>query len=433
MSSPSHSVFISRIKGLPVLDAGGDEVARVRDVVLAMRTAGRAPRVKGLVVQLFARQRVFLPMARVRHVDGAQVTISGVVNTRKFIQRDTETLVLADLVDRTVQRAGESTPLMVFDVAMKEVRAWEWELSEVAVRERGTRFGRRGHVMILDWAEVPTLTPTQHQGTEQLIAQMEDMHAADVAKELHDLTPARRAEVIAALDDAMLADALGELPDEDQLDVMAQLDLERAADVLEEMDPDDAADLINELPTERAEELLGRMEPEEAEDVRRLMTYEDLTAGGLMTPEPVIVAHDATVAEALALVRQEEITPALAAMIFVCRTPLETPTGRFLGGVHIQRLLREPPSTLVSTLIDSELEPLREEATLHQVARFFAVYNLVTAPVVDKERRLTGAITVDDVLDNVLPDDWRDEQLDETDPDDSDSADHDTVDEVSHG
>jgi Mg/Co/Ni transporter MgtE len=182
--------------------------------------------------------------------------------------------------------------------------------------------------------------------------------------------------------------------------------------VLEEMDADDAADLINELPDEMAERLLGEMEPEDADDLRRLLTYEEFTAGGMMTPEPVIVPPDATVADALALVRQEKLSPALAAMIFVCRPPLETPTGRFLGGVHFQRLLREPPSTLVSGLVDSEMEPLTDRADLHDVSRYFATYNLVNAPVVDKENRLIGAVTVDDVLDHVLPADWRGDQLD---------------------
>jgi Mg/Co/Ni transporter MgtE len=98
--------------------------------------------------------------------------------------------------------------------------------------------------------------------------------------------------------------------------------------------------------------------------------------------------------------------------VFVCRSPLETPTGRFIGGVHIQRLLREPPSTLISGLIDSELEPMTDKANLHAVSRYFATYNLVNAPVVDSEHRLIGAVTVDDVLDHVLPDDWRGTQLD---------------------
>jgi Mg/Co/Ni transporter MgtE len=133
----------------------------------------------------------------------------------------------------------------------------------------------------------------------------------------------------------------------------------------------------------------------------------------MMTTEPVILPADATVADALAHVRDAELTPALACMVYVCRSPLETPTGQFVGSVHIQRLLREPPSTLVSALIDAELEPLSPEANLHAVSRYFATYNLVNAPVVDDDHHLIGAVTVDDVLDHVLPADWRGTQLDQ--------------------
>ena len=124
---------------------------------------------------------------------------------------------------------------------------------------------------------------------------------------------------------------------------------------------------------------------------------------------------DATVADALASVRREEVTPAMAALAFVCRSPLDTPTGRYVGAVHIQRLLREPPSLLVASLIDPDITPLTPQSNVAQVSRYFATYDLVCAPVVDAERRLLGAVTVDDVLDHILPSDWRGVQLDRLD------------------
>lgn len=414
--STSTSIFISRIRGLSVVDSGGDQIGRVRDVVIQVRTAGRAPRAKGLVVELFARQRIFINMARVHSVDSNQVAISGVINTRRFSRHDSETLVVDDLFDTSVLASGESSPLAIYDVSMREVRSREWELSEVALRTGKARFGRRPHVKIVDWSEVKVLRPDARgvgsaRDNEQLLAEMEDMHAADVARELHDMQPTRRAEIVAALDDQTLADALEELPENEQVKLIALLDTERAADVLEEMDADDAADLIAELDPNLAEELLQQMEPEDAQDVRRLLVYEESTAGGLMTPEPVIMGSDATVADALAHVRVEELSPALACMVHVCRSPLETPTGRYLGGVHIQRLLREPPSVLISTLIDSDVEPLPPDAPLSTVSRYFATYDLVNAPVVDGDHRLVGAVTVDDVLDHMLPADWRGDQM----------------------
>lgn len=406
------SVFISRLRGLPVVDSGGDQIGKVRDVVIQVRTAGRAPRAKGLVVELFARQRIFVNTARVHSVDAMQVVISGTINTRRFSRHDAETLVIDDLFDRRVHRAGSDEAWTVYDISMREVRSREWELSEVALAEVGSRgFRRKPHVTVVDWSEVDVLRPTARTDHDKVLAELEDMHAADVARELHDMDPERRARVVDALDDAKLADALEELPEDEQIEVISSMEVERAADILEEMDPDDAADLIAELAEEKAEELLSRMQPEEASDVRRLLIYPEFTAGGLMTPEPVIMAPDARVADALAVVRVAELTPALAAMVHVCRAPLETPTGRYLGSVHIQRLLREPPSTLISHLIDSDLEPLPPDAPMEVVSRHFATYNLVNAAVVDADQHLVGAVTVDDVLDHMLPDDWRGRQM----------------------
>ena len=140
---------------------------------------------------------------------------------------------------------------------------------------------------------------------------------------------------------------------------MGQLESERAADVLEEMDPDDAADLIAELPPETAEILLQLMEPDEAEDVKRLMSYVENTAGAMMTSEPVILGPDATIADALAHVRNPDLTPALAALVYVCRPRWRPRPAASSGVAHIQRLLREPPSTLVAGALDDSMENLR--------------------------------------------------------------------------
>jgi Mg/Co/Ni transporter MgtE len=198
------------------------------------------------------------------------------------------------------------------------------------------------------------------------------------------------------------------MPEDDQVELLHSLADERAADVLEAMDDDDAADLLGEMTAADQQRLLELMEPDEAEPVRRLMTYGDYTAGGLMTSEPVIMLPDGTVAEALALVRNPELSPALAAQVFVVRPPQATPTGRFLGTAHLQRLLREAPSALVSGVSENDTGALRPDTPIDQVTRHLATYNLVAAPVVDEGGRLLGAVSVDDVLDHLLPEDWRD-------------------------
>ncbi len=393
-----------------MLDGSGDQIGTVRDVVIQSRIA-RPPRVQGLVVELLARRRIFIPMLRIHHVDSVQIAISGVVNTLRFQIRESEVLVIEDLVDRTITPRDAARSATVFDVSMKLVRKGEWELSEVALREASRRPFSRGHVRIVAWSDIPDFVLSSEQSAEHTIARLADMKPADVARELHAMAPERRTAVAQAMDDTSLAEALEELPEREQVLLISVLNIDRAADVLEEMDPDDAADLIAELAPDVAERMLSRMEPEDARDVRRLLTYPQATAGGLMTPEPVILASDATVADALALLRVEEIAPALAAMAFVVRPPLDAPTGRFVGGVHIQRLLREPPSEMAARFVDPHLVPLAPDADIAFVSRYFATYDLVCAPVVDEDQRLLGAVTVDDVLDHLLPDDWRGIQL----------------------
>jgi Mg/Co/Ni transporter MgtE len=271
----------------------------------------------------------------------------------------------------------------------------------------GGRF-RKPDTQILDWQQVSGWAVSQReQGAANLLNTLSTMRAADLAEVLANLPDKRRSEVIAALDDERLADVLEELDEPDQIKVIARLEVERAADVLEAMGPDDAADLLSDLPDATAEKLLSLMEPEEAGSVRQLMDYDDESAGGLMTNEPVILPPNATVAEALAHLRNPDLTPALATMAFVSRFPVETPTGRYLGVAHVQRLLREPPSSLVSTLADRHPEPLTVQATLQEVTRYMATYNLVAAPVVDENGHLLGAVSVDDVLDHLLGQEWR--------------------------
>jgi Mg/Co/Ni transporter MgtE len=248
------------------------------------------------------------------------------------------------------------------------------------------------------------------QGVAQLLEQFEGQRPIEVAEAIRELPQKRRFEVVRALDDERLADVLQELPEEEQANMLRQLEPERAADVLEAMDPDDAADLLGTMTPADAELFLRRMDPEDSEDVRRLLAHSPDTAGGLMTSEPVAIAPDTTVAEALARVRDPDLTPALASLVIVVRPPTSTPTGRYLGCVHLQRLLREPPAALVGGMLDTDLPYLGPEDPLTAVTRYFAAYNLVCGPVVDDENHLLGAVSVDDVLDHLLPDDWRERE-----------------------
>ncbi|MFF5634245.1 magnesium transporter MgtE N-terminal domain-containing protein [Streptomyces sp. NPDC012825] len=420
MAAGAPRIFVSHLAGVPVFDPVGDQVGRVSDLVAMLRVGRRPPRLLGMVVEVLSRRRVFVPMTRITGVESGQVITTGVVNMRRFEQRPTERLVLGELLDRRVRLVGsegrEGEEVTVLDVAIQQLPARrDWEIDKVFVRKgKGGVLSRRGETLTVEWSAVTGFSLEEHgQGAENLLATFEKLRPADLANALHHLSPKRRAEVAAALDDDRLADVLEELPEDDQIEILGKLKEERAADVLEAMDPDDAADLLSELPEEEQERLLTLMRPDDAADVRRLLAYEERTAGGLMTTEPIVLRPDATVADALARVRQQDLSPALAAQVYVCRPPDETPTGKYLGTVHFQRLLRDPPFTLVSSIVDSDLPPLGPDTPLPAVTSYLAAYNMVAAPVVDESGSLLGAVTVDDVLDHLLPDDWRETEFHE--------------------
>ena len=419
MSTQSTSrVFLARLAGTAVFDPNGDPVGKVRDAVATLRTNNQPPRIVGLVVEVPLRRRVFVPITRVTSIESGAVVITGIVNMRRFESRVGEHLVLGDLLNKSIVILDGNEDVIVEDLGMESNRAGDWFITRVHVMKRGKGIRRKGASSTLRWDEVRGFeAPENDQGTSQLLSTISNLRAADLAAVIQDLAPKRRVEVARALDDERLADVLEEMDESERVALLIELEGERAADVLGEMDPDDAADLLREVGAERAQELIDLMEPEDAEDVLRLRTYEDYSAGGMMTTEPLILSADDTVADALAVVRQGEISPALASQVFVTRQPLETPTGRFVGMVHYQRLLREPPATLLASLVDTDTQGLSPEATLNEVSSYLASYNLLSVPVVDANERLLGAVTVDDVLDHLLPDNWRVDHRDNTRPD----------------
>ncbi len=408
-----NRIFLARLAGTAVFDPNGDPVGKVRDAVATLRSNNQPPRILGLVVEVPLRRRVFVPITRVTSIESGAVVITGLLNMRRFETRTGEMLVLGDLLDRSVVLVEDGEQVLVEDMAMEQNRTGDWLISRVHIMRKGRGLRRKGATSTVAWEEVTGFAQHEtNQGVSNLLSTIGNLRAADLAAVIQDLAPKRRVEVARALDDERLADVLEEMDESERVALLAELEGERAADVLEEMDPDDAADLLREIGEERAQELIELMDPEDAEDVLRLMTYEDYSAGGMMTTEPIVMSADYTVADALAAVRQSEKSPALASQVFITRQPLETPTGRFIGMVHYQRLLREPPSTLLGSIVDTNTKGVNPDASLHAVSSYLASYNLLSLPVIDANDRLLGAVTVDDVLDHLLPENWRHDHRD---------------------
>jgi Mg/Co/Ni transporter MgtE len=412
-----NRVYAARLARMLVLGPMGESLGRVRDVVVSISVIRQQPRVLGLVVEMSSRRRIFVPILRVSAIEPDAVTLNtDSVSLLRYEQRPGEVLVLGQIVDTKVRVNDPELPqladidVVVADLGLEQARTRDWMVTRVSVRVP-RRLGRRSSTHIVGWRSVQGLTPSAlampGQDVAQLLHQFENWRPIQVADAVRELPPKRRYEVASALDNDRLADILQELPEDEQAALLMQLGDERAADVLEEMDPDDTADLLGTMNPTLAEGLLRQMDPEESDPVRRLLKHSPDTAGGLMTSRPVVLTADTSVAEALARVRDPDLTPALSSLVLVVRPPTATPTGQYLGCVSLQRLLREPPSTLVGGIVDADLPCLEPETSLAALTRYFAAYNLVCGPVLDRQRHLLGAVTVDDVLDHLLPHDWR--------------------------
>jgi CBS domain-containing protein len=390
-------VFTSRLSGRQLLDGEGFSIGRVRDVVILPSAGGDPPWVLGLVVTLQRRQ-IFVNLGRIAEVsvDGVRLR-GGAIDLRRFSRRTGE--ILASELYGQVTGTGK-----VLDVGIVPSgrRRGGWDVSVLAIGH-GLSF-LHGSPAVVPWDKYPELFKAGELA-EQLI-QLRELHPTDLASAVGVMSAARRRELAEALQDEELADLLEEMPEQDQIRLLAGLEIERSADVVEEMEPDDAADLLAEMPADQRERLLAAMETVQADDLRRLLRYDATTAGGLMTSHPLIVPPDAPVAQVLAEIRQPEAAATVAAQVYVCEPPSLTPTGRYLGTVGFQRLLREPPATRVGECVE-ETGFVRPELPEKEVARRMAAYNLIGVAVCDEAERLLGAITVDDVLDRILPTGWR--------------------------
>jgi CBS domain-containing protein/sporulation protein YlmC with PRC-barrel domain len=391
-------VYVSRLTRLPLLGSDGVEVGRVVDGVVDL--GSKPPRINGVVVAV-QRRRVFVGIGRIGEIGSSGARLRrGSVNLRQFQLREGERLLAGQTLGTRLKGAR------VVDIGLTpSPEPFAWEVATVALAGRRVP-GLRRAPEVIDWSEAGELFASDRP-LDREAAQLGGLHPAEMAGALRRLPLSRRRVLAAELEDERFADLLEELSEDEQVKLVEGLDPERLGRVLDEMEADDAADLLGEFSASRQAELLTAMDPDEAEPVRRLLTYHPDTAGGLMTPEPIILAPNSTVAEALARVRDPELPVPLAAAVFVCRPPLETPTGRYIGNVGIQRLLRENPSKPLGRCVDEDVEPVNVSASDRDVAGQLAAYDVVSLGVVDDSGRLVGAVTVDDVLDRVLPSNWR--------------------------
>lgn len=222
---------------------------------------------------------------------------------------------------------------------------------------------------------------------------LEEMHPADLADIVEELSPDDREAIFATMDNEAAAEALSEVEPEIQTSIIESLETEKAADIIEEMAPDEAADVLAELGAEMSAEILEEMDPEPKTEVSELMEFREDTAGGLMNTEYVALHANATVNDAiLALKGNDELLESLNTLLLI------DAAGKLTGIVALARLFVADGATPLRELAAENAIQVTVSEKQDRVAELFDKYNLLALPVVDEDGKLAGVITADDII-----------------------------------
>jgi len=232
------------------------------------------------------------------------------------------------------------------------------------------------------------------------------LHPADIADIVEEMTADERRAVFEQLDVETAAEALGEIEPKMQVSIVDDLDEERAADILEEMDPDEAVDLLQDLSAERREELIELMEQDEGDDVAELLAYPEDSAGGIMTTDFVALPRELTAGQAIDRLRELQPDPSAAYYLYVVDAE-----GRLDGNVSLRDLVVARPETALAEIMNPNVLRVEADTDKEEVAALIAKYDLLALPIVDARRVLLGTVTVDDVVELMLPRGWKKRSL----------------------
>jgi CBS domain-containing protein len=403
-------LHLSLVVGGALRDGSGGRLGRVEDLIVRLGDPGYPP-ITGVLVTV-ARRRSYVPAERVARIEHGAVTLGvAKLDLRTFERRPDEVLLRKDVLDRQLINVSGARLVRANEIELARVAGW-WRVVGVDTGPRGAlrrliphRVGARVEPgPFLDWASLEPFVG--HVPTVRLRVphpKLARLHPAQIADLVEAASHAEGAEIIAAVrtDRELEADVFEELHPAHQVEFIEQRPDADVAGVLGRMGADDAADLLIELPDERREAVLELLSPLQRRRVRALLGYDPATAGGLMSPDAVIVDRHATVAEARAKVRSSRAPAELVTVVFAVDS-----RGALEGWVPTAELLRRRSDDL---LIDHlRIGPALSPGTpFEEVARMMADYNLTAAPVVDARERILGVVTVDDVLEVMLPTGWR--------------------------
>jgi magnesium transporter len=400
--------FFSQIQGEPIYDHEGHRVGKLID--LAIHWEGETPpRVTGIKYARGVQSHIGLD--QVEEMNQDRIRLVGKLQEENLIPLKADEIYVGKwLMDKQIIDLKGSKVVRVNDVKLFWVKSGDRKYVipmavDIGLRGLARRLGveflfKRLENQLVWWQFIQHLeekTAALQLSTER--AKLDQLHPADLADLIEDLDYKKRSDFIEDLDVEVAAEAFAEMERDTQIEILEHMDNVQASDLLEEMAPDEAADILGELPEAKADALLNLMEPEEAQEVRRLMVYEDGTAGSLMTTEYLALSPSITVNEAFAQLRR---LAAEAETIYYLYLVEEDQT--LSGVMSLRELLMAEPDTLLRDLMQTRIISVHPQDSDEAVAEDVNKYNLLAIPVVDEANRMLGIITVDDVLEVLIPD-----------------------------
>ncbi len=404
-------LFVSEILKKPVLDPKGDELGRVKDI--AVVRGEPLPKVSSLIIE--RKKELFnLPWTEL-NIFNKRIISANVYGEalQPYELNDKDLLLVRDILDKQIVDVNGAKVVRVNDVKLEGYDT-EAVLIAVDVGMRGIlrRLGveRGGEDMmrlfkkhlpynLISWNYIqpfePKLTTISLTVPRQMLS---ELHPADIADIISQVSHKEGATFFNDLDVDVAAEALSELKPETQVDIISEMDTDKAADIIEEMPPDEAADILSDLPVDKAKEILESIEKEEAEDIQELLSHEEDTAGGVMTNEFIAYPPETTVRGAIEKFRKYAAEVETVYYIYIVDA-----SEKLLGVISLRELLLAPPDTKISDIMETKLKTVTPETDEVEVAEIISKYNLLAIPVVDTEGFMLGIVTIDDVLDRILP------------------------------
>jgi Mg/Co/Ni transporter MgtE (contains CBS domain) len=422
--------YLSQLLGAPVLDQHDRRVGKIIDVFILVSQVGQTEPAypSTLLIESESGQQRRVPVTAIERVEGDWHLRTPLDLAQYASQSETphedEASLTHDVFDKQIIDLKHKKAVRVNDVSFSD----SWQIlgidksSHGLIRRlapswlQGALSQPPAHSLI-PWSVVELLH-SQHvsdleaQGIQPVAASpshhtlsghLSELHPADIAAIIHQLTAEQGARVIERLADKLAAETMEEVDTERQSMILEDLDAEKAVRILREMGPDEIADLLKHLPEERAQTLLRQINPEDSEDVQELLEYEEDTAGGLMTTDFIVLNQTRTAQEALQAVRQNILDNDVRLAYIYCVADESQDESRPLGAISLWDLLIAPPSQMLQEFMEADLITVTPEATAHTVCEMLAKYNLLALPVVNAEGNIEGVVTVDDALDTLLP------------------------------